>query len=401
MGWTLPQVSEFWIASLICATFMIGSASSVAQGTSSTMDSYRVPNTTTSPAELLLSIDPDSAAPRNSEGDIIELSNGRLALVYSKFSGGKEDHSAARLAMRTSSDGGRSWSADKSLLDNEGGVNVMSVSLVPSRDDGILLFYLRKDSAATSCALFVRRSTDDLQTLSEAVLVTTLPGYNVVNNDRVIRLKSGRLLVPVALHTDSKTVDNLNPKFEEKGAMIAYYSDDDGKTWQRDMMPVPAVAERTLHLQEPGVVELADGRVMMYIRTGHGAQYASYSKDGGETWTVPEPMALVSPLSPATIERVPDSNLLVAVWNDHSGRWPFKKENRTPLCLAVSKDEGKTWSPSQMVESDPNGWYCYTSMSFINDRLILSYCAGQGRANGLNRLKVSEVPLAWVKYLGR
>ena len=358
--------------------------------------------TTTSPVTMLLEINPTPAAPRNSEGDLIRLRDGRLALVYTKFSGGSADHSSASLALRTSADNGHTWSADKTLVKNEGGRNVMSVSLRPSADGGILLFYLKKDTPHTSCAMHVRRSYDDLATLSEPTTVTTLAGYHVVNNDRVLRLASGRLLVPSALHTDPASTAT-ETQFNAKGALVCYYSDDDGRTWHKDQMPVPTMAQRTVTFQEPGVVQLTDGRIMMYIRTDKGCQYASWSRDEGETWTAPAPTALKSPLSPATIERIPGTNTLVAIWNDHSGRWPFDPKNRTPLCLATSTDDAATWSHSQMLEPDPAGWFCYTSITFdppspssssASDEppaILLTYCAGHGRANGLNRLKVSRL----------
>src|SRR5690554_7413302 len=37
--------------------------------------------------------------------------------------------------------------------------------------------------------------------------------------------------------------------------------------------------------QEPGLIEMKDGRVMMYIRASGGFQQLSYSSDEGETWS--------------------------------------------------------------------------------------------------------------------
>ena len=67
--------------------------------------------------------------------------------------------------------------------------------------------------------------------------------------------------------------------------------------------------------QEPGVCELADGRVLMNIRTDAGSQYFAYSEDGGQSWSSPVPSVLDSPLSPAVIKRIPGSDDLLAVWN--------------------------------------------------------------------------------------
>ena len=128
---------------------------------------------------------------------------------------------------------------------------------------------------------------------------------------------------------------------------MCYLSDDNGKTWRRSKDPFKGYAPdgRRITLQEPGVVELKDGRLMMFIRTDAGSQYVCHSSDGGETWSKPGPSSLASPLSPASIERIPWTGDLLCVWNDHSGVHPFPEGRRTPLCLAISKDEGANLEP--------------------------------------------------------
>ena len=108
-------------------------------------------------------------------------------------------------------------------------------------------------------------------------------------------------------------------------------------------------------------------------------------------WSEPKPGNLASPCSPATIERVPWTGDLLCVWNDHSGWHAFRAKKRTPLCVAVSKDEGATCSKSEILADNPDGWYCYTAMTFVKDRLILAYCAGDKKVGGLNRLKVVAI----------
>ena len=70
--------------------------------------------------ETLLVIEPNKENPRNSEGDIIELKDGRLCLIYTRFTGGSGDHAAADLAMRTSGDDGRNWSDDRIVVQHPG-----------------------------------------------------------------------------------------------------------------------------------------------------------------------------------------------------------------------------------------------------------------------------------------
>jgi len=356
---------------------------------SSTNDSITTPQT-------LLVIDPNTTFTRNSEGDILPLMDGSLALVYSRFTGGDADHSSADLAMRASPDDGRTWTEDRELLPNEGAKNVMSVSLLRLPSNEILLFYLRKDSAAGSCNMFVRRSNDELNTLSNPVRVTLRDGYHVVNNARVVRLTSGRILVPANIHSGFDDDATTRSTFSESAVPMVYYSDDDGQTWQKDKTAIRTPEKDAPIFQENGLVELLDGRVFMYIRTNQGTQYGCYSDDGGVTWTHPAATLLKSPLSPATIRRVPWSGHLMAVWNDHSGQHPFSPKKRTPLAVALSRDDGKTWGTSRLIETDPDGWYCYTSILFHRNHAILSYCAGDKKVGGLNRLKITSLPREWI-----
>lgn len=343
--------------------------------------------------EPLLVIEPTAEHPRNSEGDLIELADGRLCLVYTRFRGGTSDHAAADLAMRTSSDGGRSWSEDKIVVPHEGGKNVMSVSLVRLADGRIALFYLRKH-ALDDCRPVMRISRDEMATLGPPTMcITDEVGYYVLNNDRAVQLTSGRIVLPVAMH---------NKPGQEKpdwaGRVMCYLSDDVGKSWRRSRTTrIGRSADgKRVTVQEPGVVELADGRLMMYCRTDAGSQFVSYSSDDGDTWSELVGSNLASPVSPATIERIPGSGELLCVWNDHSGVHPYPPGKRTPHCVAVSHDEGKTWSRSRVIEPDPDGWYCYTAMTFVKDGVLLAYCAGDPRVGHLNRLKVVFLSKDWL-----
>ena len=335
----------------------------------------------------LLVLEPGTGNPRNSEGDIIELQDGRLCLVYTRFTGGAGDHAAADLAMRVSRDNGRTWSDDEVVVRRTGGLNVMSVSLLRLADGKIALFYLLKTSKE-DCRPQMCVSTDEAQTWSPpSTCITDEVGYYVLNNDRAVQLRSGRLILPVAWHQGPD-----KPR-DTAGVIMCYLSDDNGRTWRRSKDPFKGYAPdgRRVTVQEPGVIELTDGRLMMIMRTNAGSQYVCHSDDGGETWSKPGPSPLASPLSPASIERIPWTGDLLCVWNDHSGVHSYPKGRRTPLCLAVSKDEGKTWSKSRVIEGNPDGWYCYTAITFTKDRLLLAYCAGDKQVGGLNRLKVLAI----------
>jgi photosystem II stability/assembly factor-like uncharacterized protein len=236
-------------------------------------------------------------------------------------------------------------------------------------------------------------STDEAVTWSQStVCITDKVGYYVLNNDRAVQLQSGRLILPVAWH------QGPGEARDTAGVIMCYISDDNGKTWRRgkDSFKGYGSDGQRITVQEPGVVELKGGRLMMFMRTNAGSQYICYSQDGGETWSKTQPSNLASPLSPASIKRNPWTDDLLCVWNDHSGIHRYPVNRRTPLCLAISKDEGKTWSRSRIIEDNPDGWYCYTAVTFVKNRALLAYCAGDKKIGGLNRLKILALYRDWL-----
>jgi sialidase-1 len=344
-----------------------------------------------------LRLSPKPGNPRNSEGDFVRLVDGRWLLVYTHFDGGDDDHASAHLAARVSGDGGITWSAeDVVVLPNEAGMNVMSVSLLRLHDGCIALFYLRKESV-TDCRPYLRTSGDEAQTWSAPVQIVpdAEADYYVVNNDRVVQLAGGRLIVPAARHR--RRLDA--PGFLPCGEAVCYLSDDGGVTWQQGQpAPVGVRADGApVMVQEPGVVSLRDGRLMMFCRTDAGSQYLAFSADEGLSWSSLRPSEIISPLSPASIKRIPSTGDLLLVWNNHAEISSELAGKRTPLTLAVSADEGAHWGRHRDLEDEPNGWYCYTAMAFTEDHMLLAYCAGDRRENnGLATLQVTRVPFLWL-----
>jgi hypothetical protein len=126
---------------------------------------------------------------------------------------------------------------------------------------------------------------------------------------------------------------------------------------------------------------------MMFIRTDLGSQYLSYSSDGGETWSAPAASEIASPLSPASIKRIPKTGDLLMVWNDNPGK------TRTPLTVAISRDEGKTWIRKHNLLDDPTGWYCYTAIYFTGSRVLLGFNAGGSGLPHLSRGSIAWFPV--------
>jgi Neuraminidase (sialidase) len=340
-------------------------------------------------------LNPTPEHPRSSEGAFATLRSGRIVFDYSQFSGGQHDHSPSLIAQIYSDDQGRTWSQPHVVVPTGTYQNIMSVSLLRLASGKLARFYAVKKNKWLDCKAVMSVSSDEGATWSEPKLVTTAPGYIVLNNDRVIQTKSGRLIVPLGFHR-SKSTDDDESAWDPRAIAIWYYSDDEGSTWKESATwwAIPALS--TSGLQEPGVIQVVDGSIYSWFRTDQGAQFESVSTDNGVTWSKPKPTELKSPVSPASIKQLPNSNTLMVVYNDHSGRVPAptNPKQRAPLVVAFSTDGAKTWGPPQAIEDDLTGWYCYTSIHFTDDAVLLAYCAGNAEIGRLSRLRLRRIPLS-------
>ncbi|MCC9640996.1 exo-alpha-sialidase [Rhodopirellula sp. JC740] len=342
--------------------------------------------------EKVLRIQPREGNGRNSEGDFVQLNDGRLLLIYTKFIG-TGDHAPAALVSRVSSDGGVTWSANDVSVIERGSEdsNLMSVSLLRLQDDRIALFYIRKYAPPPEAKhlfldeILMRTSSDEGVSWSDPIRVVPedMPSYSVLNNDRVIQLASGRLVVPLAVHYRVGWEG-----YRSSAEMVCYLSDDQGATWKASTTALHS----KLLAQEPGVVELVDGRLMMFCRS-QDCQLISFSEDQGDTWSELTRSTITQPtVSPASIKRIPQTGDLLMLWNNGDDELAKQKPiGRRPFTAAISKDDGKTWQNIRSVGTDPDGWYCYTAIEFVGDHVLLAHC----EYPRLNSLQVTRVPLKW------
>ncbi len=344
--------------------------------------------------------DPARSNPRNSEGAFLTLQDGTVIFAFSKYKGeSAEDAAAADICAVFSHDGGETFGGMRTLLtcEEEAAINIMSVSLMHMANGEIGMFYLVRENRSR-LQMFLRRSSDGGRTWSARVLCTSADGFYVVNNDRVVRLSGGEILIPAASH-DAKAVG-----FDEYAIPVFFFSGDDGRTWQYLSAGGPGLGRRVSAsgMQEPGVLELTDGRLWSWARTDQGGQYESFSEDGGHSWSPGRLSRFTGPKSPLCMKRGPDGSIY-AVWNpipEEAGKESPEGVflgGRTPYVLAVSRDDGRTFSEPLAFETGTDAGYCYCAIHFLEDALLLAYCAGNiADKSCLARCRIRKISIAQI-----
>ena len=329
------------------------------------------------------------AEPRHSEGDLVVLSDGSLLLVWTDYHAGKGwDDSPARLSARRSTDGGRTWSRKWPVVEDEHGTNVMSASLLNLGDELLLVYFDRLPDMPAK-GMVARRSGDSGRSWSAAAAITPANGNrHAANNASLRQLADGRILLAAREYVD--------------GVRWPYclLSDDGGRSWHAGAhVPDPGLPERerlAQNVNEPSVAQLADGRLLMTMRSVSGGQFFAYSDDRGQSWSRPFLSPLRGACSPAAIQRVPGTADVLCLWT-------YGLSGRTPLVSALSSDAGRSWRPLKLVERSRHHGYCYTSLTFHGDHVLLTYCHAPELA-GLRRfavepgyidLRLTALPLEW------
>ncbi|MGQ9553878.1 MAG: sialidase family protein [Anaerolineae bacterium] len=168
----------------------------------------------------------------------------------------------------------------------------------------------------------------------------------------------------------------LLPMYDERDWSSHVLLSKAGAPWRR--FGHVTAQQASQGLIQPALVPLADGRVRMYMRTGGpgGFVWRSDSEDGGQTWSYPEPTALLNPNSGIDVLQLRSGPWLLA-YNPSSSQ-------RTPLSLALSEDEGASWQPVATVASGP-GEFSYPTLAedemgivhllYTHKRLAIRHCA--------------------------
>ncbi|OYN91393.1 sialidase family protein [Parenemella sanctibonifatiensis] len=222
--------------------------------------------------------------------EIAHLADGRLVTVFywsNEHSPGISGGEHGQIRWTESSDGGRTWSAARVVIDTP--ADDRDPQITQLRDGTVVLTWFQTewegypDQPATITGTYVARSTDGGQTWSEPALVESAMscgcgarsgayelGWSAESGE-VVELDNGDLLIPLYGTLPDSSL----------GHVSVVRSVDGGRTWpiENEVM-IPAAPGQALSETELAV--LPDNRVTAVSRPGH----VSDSYDGGRTWTV-------------------------------------------------------------------------------------------------------------------
>lgn len=260
---------------------------------------------------------------------LTELRDGRLLAVW--YAGSYEGHPDVALVTSTW-DG--SWSAPQVLLDTPG-LPDGNPTLWTAPDGTVHLFHVIIHGQGWSSVLpYYRISPDDGNTWCESKLFADRTG--LMFRCRPVTLGSDRVVFPVYDETD--------------WTGLCYLSDDGGQSWRASGKMVSPVG-----CIQPAVVERSDGTLVAWLRTGEQGSclWQSLSTDGGESWSPCTPTLWANPNAGIDLIRCADG-LWVLACNPLT-------QGRGVLSLAVSADEGQTWTEVE-VEHEPGAEFSYPAL---------------------------------------
>jgi hypothetical protein len=359
---------------------------------------------------------------RQSEASAVELRDGSVLLAFASHAGRSDNDRAPLVARRLSAEGQPLTAARVIVPPPEGGFNAMSPALQRLPDGRLGMLFSYRQSQKIASRRFTT-SSDEGETWSPHVIVAD-GQYKTGCHDRFTVHSSGRLLAACHctedwdlhhLHVRVARSDDLGATWQLGAPITLPYvrwlesENPQGASFKREGPApgsTPAAPGQQVFIQdtesgciEPGMAERTDGSLIMTIRTAMGTQFKSESFDRGATWSTPRSMEVVSPVAPAHISRLPDSNDLLLLWtSDYDAKARLSGERHT-IMACVSSDGGASWPQERrkVLAHDPARSVDYPSVLYKNGEawITLRISTGKGVLQGLTSTSLMRVPLAW------
>lgn len=357
--------------------------------------------------------------PRNGEGSMVRLKDGRILFVFTEYVGVScKDHAEAHISACESADEGETWSSPRLLIAKPTDCqNIMSPSVFRMGDGALGLVYVRKDAyddGGMICMPLFVRSEDEGRSWSEPRACGFPSGYYCVINGGITVTKSGRIYIPTSYTGRIRDAMHImkNPPVPHVSDLRIAYSDDHGESWQVCEQVITSPYKNRYGLFEPGILEHEDGTLWLYARTPFGHQYQSMSYDGGLTWSPIEPNCrFTTPDAPMRVARL--GSLVAAIYNPigynclfpETESWGSPK--RTPIVITFSQKDGRDLNDSAascvnggfldvakntyLLEDDRSNSYCYPTALAVKDGILVSYYHSDGSGECLHACKMIKI----------
>ncbi|MBK9167528.1 MAG: exo-alpha-sialidase [Bryobacterales bacterium] len=330
---------------------------------------------------------------RNTIPQVARLGDGRLFAVWGVYAKGSGD---GRIYGAFSQDSGKTWSDPRLMIDdpkfNDGDPNILV--------DGSKVFvYATRVTIPND--IFKSRTTytkseDNGQTWSPVGEISIPRQYTPGKQHNGIRLSDGTYCMGISW--DLWPEKGMRARTEgEMNLASGVLRSTNGVEWTLHGN-IHVYLEKltpfsTNGLAEPSLVELEDGEILMYLRSGGSRHYESRSRDGGLTWSAPVPSPLVGHNTPTALWRLQQNpKEIVAVWNS-------SVLQRFPLSVAVSSDGGRTWSKQRHL-ANPGLQASYPGLTQAVDGTIVAVWQ-QALPNGGRDIRWARFTREWALGLTR
>jgi len=272
-----------------------------------------------------------------------QLRNGDLYLVYY---GGEGEYATqtsvfgARLRR-----GSRTWSKPTPIASNP--LHSVGNGVVWQAPDGaVWLFYVTRQGETWSTSRIMGKiSRDGARSWSDAFPITHDEGTMV--RGRPMVLHNGEFLLPIYRETGHDT-EFTGP---DTTSLVLRY-DVKTKLWVASQ-PIRSIKGN----EQPSVVELEPNHLLAFCRrsgsyepTTEGYIIRAESRDGGRTWSEGVNSTFPNPNAAIDFLKLRDGSLML-VYND-------SMNDRTPLTVALSTDQGKTF-PHRRNLMEGSGDFAY------------------------------------------
>ncbi|MDW8355086.1 MAG: sialidase family protein [Bryobacterales bacterium] len=303
---------------------------------------------------------------RNTIPQVARLRDGRLMCVFSAYAKGSAD---GRIVATFSSDGGRTWSAPRLLIDEPGMNDADPNILVDGDQVFVYATRVKIPNAIDKAWTIMVHSRDNGATWSQPQEVFIPRQYTPGKQHNALKLTDGTYAMGISW--DLWAEKGMAARTEGEMVLASgLLKSRDGRTWTLHghlTALVEKVTPGSINgLAEPSIVELAPGEILMILRSGGSRHWESRSTDYGVTWSEPRPSALIGHNTPTALWRLEEApSELVAVWNNS----PI---HRFPLTAALSADGGRTFTRPKILANPIGYQVSYPGLTQAADRTIVA-----------------------------